>query len=562
MTNAPSTQLIDELQSLWNELTVLEAAQATQKLAFFDPIGKQAAASHALNDGTSVLLVLGSNRSGKSVFGVLEAIAHSLGHRPWLTEDHPDYIVRLADGEPIPVPNTGRIIAQDYEQAIQQTIWPKFQEWAPVGWYKSKKDNRGIVKKITWKNGSVIWLLSNDQKDMSFEGTDGHWVWADEPIDYTKYIGLKRGLIDHAGHMWMTMTPLNQPWIHDIIVNRANDPGGRVRLFKFSVWDNCIENGGHLSREEIEEFLSDVREEELEARLHGNFLHLAGRVYKEWEPEVPYWVDRFKVPDTWPRVCVVDPHSRKPIAVLWAAITPDNQIVVYRDLYDRRLKTVKDVADRIKELEGWTYSKEHKQWFRGQDAEPVSFRLIDNSAREEERTSGDSIWKRFATEGLHHQLAKKRNAQAGYDAIHEALKLPYEWSEPELLIFNICSHVKQNFLNFCWDEWTSSKQRELKGDKQDVRKNHDDFIDCIRYIYQTGITYSLLRREAKRLSKDDDEEFNGIGMITGRQERNKWPMSSELHKSPHSKLGETILGTITKTLRPRKSHTRFMPEKE
>ena len=557
-----SEKLVSELQVLWQELTVLEAAYDTQKLVCFSPIGKQAEACHAINDSTSVLLVLGSNRSGKSVFGVIEAIAHSLGCRPWFSEDHPDYIVRLANGEPIPVPNVGRVLAQDYEQAIQQTIWPKFQEWAPIGWYKSKKDNRGIVKKITWKNGSVIWLLSNDQKDMSFEGTSGHWVWIDEPPDYAKYIGLKRGLVDHAGHMWMTMTPLTQPWIHDIIVQRANDSDGRVRLFKFSAWDNCIENGGHVSREELEEFFSDVREEELEARLHGNFLHLAGRVYKEWEPEAPYWIEGFKVPNTWPRVCIIDPHPRKPVAVLWAAVTPDEQIVVYRDLFDRSLKTVKDVSDRIKDLEGWTWVEAQKTWIRGVDAEPVSFRLIDNSSREQERTSGDTIWKRFATEGIHCQLARKRNAQAGYDAIHTALHQQYEWAEPGLIVFNTCKHVKQNFLNFCWDEWTSNKQRELKGDKQDVRKNHDDFIDCIRYIYQTGLTYRMLRREAKRLATDDDEEYNGIGMLSGFLEKSKCPTYLESRKSPNLKSGVTMLYTTSKTSLRKRSNTRFMPETE
>lgn len=562
MTRELSEVQIRELQSLWEDLTALEVAQSTQKLAFYEPIGKQAEACHALNDGTSILLVLGSNRSGKSVFGVIEAIAHSLGHRPWLPKDHPDHIVRLANGEPIPVPNVGRIIAQDYEQAIQQTIWPKIQEWAPLGQYKEKKDNRGIVKKITWTNGSVIWLLSNDQKDMSFEGTDGHWVWADEPIDYSKYIGLKRGLVDHSGHIWMTMTPLTQPWIHDIIVNRANEQSGRVRLFKFSVWDNCIDNGGNLPREEIEEFLSDVREEELEARLHGNFLHLAGRVYKEWEPEAPFWVDKTHIPDTWPRVCVIDPHPRKPVAVMWAALSPDDQIVVYRDLFNRNLRTVKAVADRIKELEGWTYIEREDRWVCGPDAEPVSFRLIDNSAREQERTSGDTIWKRFATEGIHCQLAKKRNAQAGYDAIHEALRSRYEWNEPGLVIHNNCTHVKQNFLNFCWDEWTSSKQRDLKGDKQDVRKNHDDFIDCIRYIYQTGLTYQILRREAKRLSRDENEDHNGLSMFTGRQEKDRWPMSSKSRRSPNLRSGVTTLYSTTRTTLQKRNPTRFMRETE
>lgn len=558
------TKIIGDLQQLWTQLEALEAIYLTKKICLFEPIGKQAAASAALNTKVSTVLVLGSNRSGKTVWGENESSAHSLGYRPWLSEDDPNYIVRLANGEPIPVPNVGRIIAQNYQQAIQQTIWPKIQEWAPKGWYTVKRDNRGIPVRINWKNGSVIHLMSNDQDDMAFEGTNGHWVWADEPIDYRKYVGLKRGLIDYSGHMWMTMTPLTQPWIHDVIVSRANNPDGKVVVFKFSIWDNCIENGGHLRREDIEEFLSDLREDELEARLHGNFLHLAGRVYKEWEPEAPYWITPFEIPDTWPRVCVIDPHSRKPIAVLWAAVSPDNQLFVYRDLYDPRLKTVKDVANRIKELEGWAWVEGAKKWTPGANAEPVGMRLIDNSSREEERTSGSSVWKRFAEEQLWCQLAKKRNAAAGYDAIHEALQLRYEWSEPGLVIFNTCLHVKQNFLNFCYDDWASSKQRELKGEKPDMRKNHDDFIDDIRYIYQTGLTYKMLAREARRVGNDTEEDYNGIGMLSGRGQRKDeaWPMSSGLRHQRGSKSGITTLYTTIKSSPLKRRHTPFMPETE
>jgi len=559
MLSEDQIHLQNDLKELWKELEVLEEAYRGSKISFYQPIGQQPE-FHAASE-CSVRLVLGSNRSGKSVAGVVEAIANSLGYRPWLAEDHPDRIVRLTNGEPIPVPNVGRVIAQNFEQAIVQTIWPKFEEWAPRGQYKIKKDNRGIPKQIIWKNGSKVHFMSNDQDDMAFEGTNGHWVWADEPIDYAKYVGLKRGLIDFSGHMWMTMTPLSQPWIADVIANRANDPDGNVKLFKFSIWDNCQDNGGHLRREDIEEFLSDLREEELEARLHGNFLHLAGRVYKEWNPEAPHWVPAFDIPANWPRVCVIDPHPRKPIAVLWAAVNPDGQWFVYRNLFDNRLKTVSDVAARVKELEGWDVRPDGTAK-RGAGAEAVCLRIIDSSANEQERTSGDTIWKRFAHEQLWCAIAKKRNAQAGYDAIHEALKLHSEWSEPGLVVFDTCSHVKHDFLNFCYDDWATNKQKELKGDKQDFRKLHDDFIDCIRYIYQMGINYRSLRAESRKSEDWYDEEHTGIGMFSHqapmtRKERHAWQTRSKSNR-PHgsSSLGMGSNSTPSTTpLRLRRSRS-------
>lgn len=495
-TKLVKAKQLAEFHQILLELHRYEQAYQEQKIVFFrpNPSGQQSEFFEA--EEAFVRLVLGSNRSGKTVVGVMEAIAHAMGFRPWYPPGHPLRTVRLADGNPIPVPNIGRIIAQNYEQAIRQTILEKLREWMPRYVVKRiEKNTRGIPVCFELHNGSKIHLMSNDQDDMAFEGPNGHWFWADEPIDYRKYTGLKRGLVDFNGHCWLTMTPLTQPWINDIIVKRANEPGSGVRMFKFSIWDNWVGRGGHLSKAAIDEFLADLREDELEARLHANFLHLAGLVYKQWEPRPPFWVDPFEIPQSWPRVQFVDPHGRKPLALMWAAVSPTNQLVVYRSVFKQELRTIKQAAEYIKAVEGWGDSK-----LQPVDAEPVVLRIIDWSAEEEERTSGMSVRNKFSMEGLHYVKAKKHDAAAGYDAIHEALRLPdYEWAEPGLVVFNTCSEVKQNFMNFCFAEHQSSRMREIHGQRESYVKNNDDFIDLIRYYYQHRFTYAMLAREARKM---------------------------------------------------------------
>jgi len=499
----------EEALDLLRELQTLETIYETNKIVTYRPLRRLDGQDFHADDRFAIRLVLGSNRSGKSVAGCNEAIAHSLGYRPWLPPDHPNHIVRLCDGQPIPVPNIGRVIAQDFEQAIRQTIWPKYEEWAPKHMIKRVvRSPRKVPQVLEFTNGSIVYFMSNDQDDMAFEGPNGHWVWADEPIDYKKYVGLKRGLVDFSGHMWMTMTPLTQPWIADIIMARANEPDSGARTYKFSVWDNCVDNGGYLPREAIEEFLADLREDELEARLHGNFLHLAGRVYKEWEPRPPYWVEPHKIPNHWPRVRLIDPHTRKPIAVLWLAVNPDNQVFAYRALYNPRLRTIADVADEIKRLEGWEgRDRPHAQ------SEPIAASIIDSSANEKERIPGMSIKSALAQHGITCADAHKQNAEAGYDAIHQALRRgKYEWDEPALVVFNTCAAVKQNFENFCFDEWGSNRQRELRGEKDSVRKAHDDFIDLLRYYFQSGLNYHVLRGMMRNQGREQSDEYH-IGRL-------------------------------------------------
>lgn len=490
-----------------------------QKIVTFKPLPKGDQSRFFASQNDRGRLVLGGNRSGKTTVGFIESVAHSLGYRPWLAKDDPLRQVRITGGRPIPVPNIGRIIAQDFEQAINQTIMnEKFAEWAPKALVaKIGKNTRQIPTSIHWKNGSIIYLLSNDQKDMSFEGSSGDWFWFDEPIDYRKFTALSRGLVDRDGHWWGTMTPLSQEWINDVIVSKVGNEGSLMSLFKFFIWDNCDEFGGHLSRRSIESFLSDLREDEMEARLYGNFLHLAGLVYKEWLPQTPFWVSPREIPESWPRVCVVDPHSRKPMAMMWAALSPSEVWHVYRAIEDRNIITVGDAAARIMQVEGWQNAQNP-----GPNAEPVVLRIIDWSAEEEERTSGTSIRAKFGqiSPFLAHVKAKKHDAQYGYDEIHEALKIRREWDGPSLVVHSNCEPVKENFMNFVFDEWGSNRQRDRMGEKQSYRKSHDDFIDCIRYLFQHRLTYPMLRRmmvqsgnEIDRLQFEDDR---GVGTIFSR----------------------------------------------
>ena len=355
-----------KLAAVYRQLKAIEAIYVTQKIVTFKPNPNGPQKQFFKDQRAQVRLVMGDNRSGKSVVGAVEAIAHSLGHRPWLEKDDPDYIVRLTDGRSIPVPNVGRVLAQNFQNAIKQTIWAKLQEWAPRGWYTVRKDPRGIPVEVNWKNGSTWFLMSDKQDDLDFEGTSGHWFWMDEPCGYNKYVALQRGLADFAGHCWLTLTPLSQFWIMDIIEERANDPDGKVKRYEFVIEDNFVQHGGHVTQEAIEDFKKNLREDQMGARFGRQWLSMTGRVYKEWKPEPPYWIEPFKIPTTWPRVCIIDPHPKKPVAVLWAAVNPDGQWYVYRELFDERLITIADVAEKMKELE---------------NGEHIVMRLIDPASR-------------------------------------------------------------------------------------------------------------------------------------------------------------------------------------
>lgn len=499
----------EEALKLYRELDDLSRLVYSNKLYYYTPIGEQRA-FHAAN-GTDTRLVFGGNRSGKTTCGVAEAVAHALGYRPWLKVEDPNYIVRLADGSPIPTPNVGRVVAENYETNIVQTIWPKFEEWAPEGVIKEVRRNpRGIPTRLEFTNGSVIHFMSYEQGVRVFEGPSGHWFWCDEPPPQNIFNALKRGVVDFNGCCWITATPLTEPWMNDTLVEIANEPETGIKLFNYSIWDNCIDNGGTLSRAAIMSLLSKLPEEERITRETGRPLHLAGVVFPEWRPKPPFWVPARELPAEWPRICVIDPHPRKPVAVLWAAISPDDIVYIYRCLFDNRLRSIKEVADEIKRLERWV---EWRGTARpGSDSENVVLRIIDTSANEPERTSGESVMERFALEGIICQEAYKRNKNAGMDAIHKALRIFNEWDEPGIVVFNTCREVKSNFMNFAWPRENTYRRNDPREQKQEPIKRNDDFIDCIRYIFQMRVSYKMLVGISRRYSKQYDWDDDDVGL--------------------------------------------------
>ncbi len=508
----------------------LREAVESNKIAYYRPHRKQRE-FHAA-DRHVVRLVYGGNQSGKTTCGAVEAIAHALGERPWLPPDHPDRRVRLPNGDPIPVPNVGRIAVENFETNVVQTLDVKMKEWAPKGAIvEVMRSPRGVPLKYTFSNHSVIYLMSYEQDDEVYEGTIGHWAWCDEPPPQRKFNGLRRGLIANHGHIWLTLTPLSEPWINEVLAAKANIPGSHVWMSSFDIWDNCVMNGGYLSEDAIKVFLEDLPPAERMAREHGRPLHLAGLVFPEWRAEPPFWVDPFEIPDHWPRVELCDPHPRKPIAIMWAALSPDNVWYAYRELFDESLTTVRDVSDRVHECEGWELIGERYDFevhdkipvYRAtRDAENVVLRAIDNSANEHERTSGDTINDQFTRYDLYHIEAPKRNKDAGFKAIRTALKLRTEWAKPGLVVFNTCPTIKRNFTNFVWDRWGSSRQSALKGDKQEVVKWNDDFIDLIRYLFQMRLTYSMLRSKAFRFNRRDDDDVDTVDRAYSRIRRGRW----------------------------------------
>ena len=480
-----------ELMEIAGLVDQIEQYQRDNKIVSFAPIGNQGLFPSMKK---AVRLVFGSNRSGKSVLGIVELIAHALGYRPWLPEDHPDRIVRLADGDPIPVPNVGFHLVENLKTAGTLVFLRKMEEWLPKGEAKIKKNNLGQPVRVEYNNGSVLHVLSQEMGVSAIEGSSGHYASSDEPPRRDMWVALTRGLIDHSGTAWITATPIKASVYMAELMTAALDPKGDYGLISLSIDDNRKSRGGYLDDAAVDRFIKSLPPHEIAARVYGKPAHLAGAVYKMFNAAPPHVIEPFDIPDAWPRIMAIDPAGRKPVAVVWIALSPDNTWYVYRELYTASLVTFKQVALEIKRLEGWDRLKTGA-YIHSAFQEPVVLRVIDTSGNMRERTSGMTATQQFGSEGIFLHPAFKSGYIDGVNLICE--KLTYDTTpgsicgSPGLVVFNTCPRTIHEFINFVWVPENESRQGHAPSDKP--LKDNDDILDGIRYLAMMGITYRNLR---------------------------------------------------------------------
>jgi hypothetical protein len=502
LTDEQLAQVIDELSVINSNLDEIEQFYKKNKIVTFEALGGQPA---FFESSAATRLVFGSNRSGKSVLLTVEEIAHALGYRPWLPEDHPNRIVRLANGKPIPVPNVGYHLLENLKISGTQVFLPKMQEWLPDIGAKIKKNQLGQPVRVEYPNGSVLHVLSQEMSVSAIEGANGHYACSDEPPKKEMWIALTRGLIDFAGNSWIAATPIKSSHYMAELMTRATDPEASVDLFSLSINDNRRSRGGYLDDKAVDNFIKSLPPEEIMARVHGKPSHLAGAVFPMWRPTAPYYVTPEEIPGWWPRVMAIDPAGRKPFAGVWMALSPDDIWYIYREVYDETLDTVRDVSNWIKYHEGWEWSKTLNKYIATEESEPIAIRIIDTSANARERTSGNTVTEAFWMNDLSFENAHKIGYLASINKIKEMLK--YGENDfnltPQIVVHNDCPRVAHEFMNFVWSPETAQSRSSGADAKDKPLKTNDDCIDCIRYIVMMNASFrglvALLRRAGRDL---------------------------------------------------------------
>ena len=413
--------------------------------------------------------VFGGNRSGKTECGAVECVWLCRGIHPF-KENKPrnGWVVSLTS-------QVQRDVAQEKVLSYLNPAWI-----ADIVMSQGKKDNPsgGIIDYILIKNvfGGVskLGFRTCDQGREKFQGASLDFVWFDEEPPEEIYKECRMRVLDKAGEVFGTMTPLKGlTWVYNAIyLNEGLDD---------EVWCEFMEwaDNPYLNAEEVKALSATMSSEELEARRYGKFAGGGGLVYSAFDPNV-HIIEPFDVPKEWFDNISIDPGLHNPLSCHFYAVDYDGNVYVIAEHYDREKdliyhsEKIKQIADRL-------------GWKRGSNG--MLNALIDSAAQQHTLNGAKSVAELFYDLGINVSTKVNKDLFAGISRVRTYLKDAN--GDAHLYIFSSCVNMI----------------REIKGyffgnDDAPIKKD-DHAMDELRY-------YIMSRPEPPKIAVESEKCSDAI----------------------------------------------------
>lgn len=379
----------------------------------------------------------------------------------------------------------------DKSRELYKRIYPS------IVWSESKKE---------WRlpNGGNLWFSYLEQdKDVSrYQGQSFSYIAFDEltqwPTPYCwNYLRsrLRTTAPDLNLYMRATTNPggIGHNWVKKMFIDPspwgvsfwATDietgetlrwPKGHSRqgqpLFKRRFIPSKLSDNPYLYNSgEYEANLLSLSEAQRRMLLDGDWDAVEGAAFPEWNREL-HVIAPFEIPYTWRRFRSCDYGYSAPTGVVWFAMAPDGQLIVYRELYVKGV-LAKDLADKILDLEV---------------NEKISYGVLDSSMWLQRGDPGPSLAEQMINRGCRWRPSdrSKGSRVAGKNEFHYRLQVDEYLEQPRMVFFNNCVNCIAQIPVIPLD----------KDNIEDIDTDAEDHLyDAIRYGIMTRPRSSLFNFE-------------------------------------------------------------------
>ena len=353
-------------------------------------------------------------------------------------------------------------------------------------------------RKSQWisPRGGRLWMsyLDKDLDVTRYQGQAFNWIGFDELTQwsspyawdymrsrlrsaYSKELGLYMRATTNpggAGHQWVKKmfidpSPYNEPfWATNIETGdtitfpkghtKEGEPLFKRRFIPASLFDNpYLAEGG-----DYEAMLLSLPEHQRKQLLDGNWDVSEGAAFPEFNRSI-HVIDPFKIPQSWARFRACDYGYGSHTGVLWIAVAPDDQLIVYRELYCSKV-TATDLADMILNAE--------------QEDGTIRYGVLDSSLWHKRGDTGPSLAEQMNMKGCRWRPSdrSKGSRVAGKNELHRRLQVDEFTDAPRLVFMSTCTNTISQIPALPLD----------KNNSEDVdTKSEDHLYDALRYGIMT-----------------------------------------------------------------------------
>lgn len=211
--------------------------------------------------------------------------------------------------------------------------------------------------------------------------------------------------------------------------------------------------------------------------LEGSWDVIEGAAFPEWNRKI-HVIEPFPIPQHWRRFRAMDYGYGSFTGVVWFAIHPSGQLIVYRDLEVSKV-TAWDLADIIAGIED-------------ENDERLAYGVLDFSIGADRGQRGPTLVEQLQRNNLRWRPADrgKGSRVAGKNMVHRLLQVDEFTEEPGLVFFKTCTHCISQIPVIPLD----------KNNPEDVDTDSRDHIyDALRYGVMTrprpGLLYDPHNRD-------------------------------------------------------------------
>jgi len=353
-------------------------------------------------------------------------------------------------------------------------------------------------RKSQWisPRGGRLWMsyLDKDMDVTRYQGQAFNWIGFDELTQwsspyawdymrsrlrsaYSKELGLYMRATTNpggAGHQWVKKmfidpSPYNKSfWATNIETGdtitfpkghtKEGEPLFKRRFIPASLFDNpYLSEGG-----DYEAMLLSLPEHQRKQLLDGNWDVNEGAAFPEFNRSI-HVIDPFKIPQSWSRFRACDYGYGSHTGVLWLAVSPSDQLIVYRELYCSKV-TATDLADMILNAE--------------QEDGTIRYGVLDSSLWHKRGDTGPSLAEQMNMKGCRWRPSdrSKGSRVAGKNELHRRLQVDEFTDEPRLVFMSTCTNTISQIPALPLD----------KNNSEDVdTKSEDHLYDALRYGIMT-----------------------------------------------------------------------------